>query len=74
MSIVLYIFSFKCFSLIKSKIPKILNSEEIQNRKLLFKWQDQKLKHIKRMDNICPISDLVQAFSYKESGGLDLVL
>ena len=41
-----------------------------------MKWQNQKLKHIKRnsMDNNCHIPDLAQAFSYVENGGLNLGL
>ena len=34
----------------------------------------QKLKHIKRMDNSSHIPDFVQAFSYIENGGINLVL
>ena len=45
-----------------------------QNGKSLIKRQSQKPKHFKRMDNICHISDLVQAFSYIENGELNLVL
>ena len=48
-----YIFLF-------SKITKITNCKKIQNVKL----QNQKLKHIKRWDNNCHISVLVQKFSY----------
>ena len=39
-----------------------------------MKWQNQKRKHIKRMVNNCHIPDLVQAFSYVENGGLNLVV
>ena len=39
-----------------------------------MKWQHQKLKHIKRMDNNCHIPELEQAFSYVEKGGFHLVL
>ena len=52
-----------CFVTVKSKITKILNSEENSKRKFLIKWQNQKLKHIKQMDNNCHIPDLIQAFS-----------
>ena len=38
-----------------------------------MKWQNQKSSHIKRMDNNCHIPDLVQAYSYVENGGLNLV-
>ena len=34
----------------------------------------KKLKHIKQMDNKCHIPDLVQAFSYVENDGLNLIL
>ena len=47
----------------KSKITKILNPRKIQNGKFLIKWQNQKPKHIKQMNNNCHIPDLVQAFS-----------
>ena len=36
---------------LESKITKIPNSREIQNGKSVVIWQNQKLKHIKRMDN-----------------------
>ena len=39
----------------KSKITKILNSEECSKRKV----PNQKIKHIKRLDNNCHIHDLV---------------
>ena len=48
---------------IKSKITKILNFEE--NSKLI-KWQIQRLKHTKRMDNNCHIPDLVQAIIHND--------
>ena len=35
----------------------------------LTKLQNQKLKHIKRMDNKCHLPSLVQAYSYVENGG-----
>ena len=41
--------------------------EENSKGKSLFKWQNQKLKHIKRMDNNCQVFDLVQAFAYLEA-------
>ena len=56
----------------KSKITKI-PMMEIQIGKFLIKWQNQTLKHIKRMINNCYIPGLVQAFPYVESGGLNLV-
>ena len=37
------------FANLKSKITKILFSSKIQKGKSLTKWQNQKLKHIKRM-------------------------
>ena len=59
----------------KSKITKILNSEENQFGKSIITWQNQKNKtHQKRMDKNCHIPDLVQAFSNVENGGLNLVL
>ena len=36
------------------------------NGKALSKWQNQKHKHIKLIDNNYHIPDLVQAFSYVE--------
>ena len=39
----------------------------------LIKWQNQKFKHIKRMNNNCHTPDLIQAFSNVENGGLNLV-
>ena len=58
----------------KSRITKILNPEENSIVKSLIKWQNQMTKHIKRMHNNCHISDLVQAFSNAENGGMNLVL
>ena len=46
---------------------------KIQNGKYLIKWQNQTIKHIKRIENNCHIPDLVQAYSYEENGGLNLV-
>ena len=54
---------------VKSKITKILNSEENSKRKV----PNQKHKHFKRIDNNCHIPNLVQAFSYVENSGLNLV-
>ena len=48
--------------------------EENSKRKSLIKWQNQKLRHIKRMNNNCHIPELVQAFSCVENCGLNLVL
>ena len=45
-----------------------------QNGKSLIKWQNQNLKHVKRIDNNCHIPDLVQTFSYAENDGINLVL
>ena len=58
----------------KSKITNILNSEVISKRKVPNQMANQKLKHIKRLDNNCYIPDLIQAFSNVENGGLNLVL
>ena len=46
----------------------------MQNRKSRMKWQNQMIKHIKRMDNNYHIPDLVQAFLNVENDGLNLVL
>ena len=54
-----------------SKITKIL---KIQNGKSLIKWQNQKVKHNKRMDYNRYIPELVQTFSLVENFGLNLVL
>ena len=47
---------------------------KIQKGNSLVKWQNQKLKHIKRMDNKCHIPDMVQALSHVDNGVLNLVL
>ena len=60
-----YIYNRKIIAI--SKITKILNSEENSKRKVPNKWQNQKLKHIKQMDNNRLIPDFVHAFSYVES-------
>ena len=44
-----------------------------ENSKWNVRNQYQKLKHIKRLDNNCHIPDLLQAFSYVETDGLNLV-
>ena len=41
---------YSCSNIETSKITKILNSEDIQNGKSPIKWQNQMIKHIKRMD------------------------
>ena len=46
---------------------------KILNENSQSKWQNQKLKHIKRMDYNCHIPDLAQVFSYVENGGLNMV-
>ena len=47
----------------------------IQKGKSLIKWQNQKLKHRKQIDNNCHIPTLVHAFSYVENNRrLNLVL
>ena len=53
----------------KSKITKILNSEENLIGKSIITLQNKK-----RMDKSCHIPDLIQAFSNVENGGLNLVL
>ena len=57
----------------KSKITKILNSEENQTGKSLIIWQNQMTKHIKNEWTRTVIflnSDLLQAFPNVENGGL----
>ena len=58
------------FQVGKSKITKILNSEENSKRGV----SNQKLKHIKQMDNICHIPLLVQAFSNIENLNLLILI
>ena len=58
----------------KEKSQKYWTPRNIQNGKFLIKRQNQMIKQIKRMDNNCHIPDLVQAFSNKENGGLNMVL
>ena len=48
-------------SLAVKQLKKYRTPRKIQNGKCLMKWQNQKLKHIKRMDNNCHFPDLVQA-------------
>ena len=53
------------------------NTERLRtfsNVTFLIKCQNQKLKHIKQVDNNCHIPDLEHTFSYVENGGLNLVL
>ena len=50
-------FSNQQVMLKKSKMTKILNSEENSIGKSLITWQNQMTKHIKRMDNNCHIPD-----------------
>ena len=59
---------------IKSKITKILISEENSKLKVPNQYQNKTMKHIKRMEKNCHIPDLVKAFSNVENGGLNLVL
>ena len=63
----LYITSVYCEHAIllefEVKSQKQWPPSKIQNAKSLIKWQNQKLKHIKGMDNYCHAPDLVQAFS-----------
>ena len=63
-----------CKKLLKSKITKILNSEENSKRKVSNQMVKSNDKHIKQIDNHCHIPDLVQAFSNVENSGLNLVL
>ena len=52
----------------KSVMQKnVKTPRKIQKGKSLIKWQNQKLKHIKRMDNNCHTPVLLQAFSYVET-------
>ena len=44
----------------------------MQNGKSLIKWQNQKLKHIKQMNNNCHNPFLIHAFSDVENYGLNL--
>ena len=65
---------FKCKLWLKSKITNIPNYKEKLNRLSFIKWLNQKLKHIKRMENNCHIPGLVHAFPCVNIGGLHLVL
>ena len=47
---------------------------KIQKGKFLIQCQNQTLNYIKQLDNNCHIPDLVQAYSYVENDGLNLVL
>ena len=51
-----------CTSEEKKITKKIELRGKVQNGKSLIKWQNQKLKHIKRMDNNCYIPALLQTF------------
>ena len=57
----------KCYSG-KVESQKYWTPRKIQKGKSIIKWENQKLKHIKRMDtcNNCHIHDLVRAFCYLE--------
>ena len=61
---------------VKCKItpPNKTPPKKTQNGKSHMKCKNQKLKHIKRMDNNCVIPYLVQAFPYVDNAGLNLVL
>ena len=52
----------------KSKITEKKNPSKTGSVKFFIKWQNQKLKHIKRMNS------WIQVFQYVENGGLNLVL
>ena len=71
-SFIFYIVS--CLLEPKEKSQKYCTLRKNQNGKPLIKWQNQKLKPIKRMGNNCHIPDLVQIFSNVENGGLNMVL
>lgn len=57
----------------KSKITNLLNPRKIQNGMSLIKRQNQKLIQIKRIENDCLISDLLQIFPFEENDGLSLM-
>lgn len=52
-------------SIKKVKIQKYRTPRKTQNEKSFIKWENLKLKHIKRMEDNCHISDLVLNFCYK---------
>ena len=58
----------------KSKRTKIQIFGKIEIGKSIVKRQNQKLKHINRLENNCHIPDLVHAFPYVDNGGINLVL
>lgn len=51
-----------------------MNSEENSNSNVPNQMTNQTLKHPKRMDKNCLISDMDQAFSFVDNGGLNLIL
>ena len=61
-------------SINKVKSQKYWILGKLKKGKFLIKCQNQKLKHIKRMDNNCHIPELIQTFPYVENDGLNLVL
>ena len=62
----------KLNQVLKSKITKILNSDENSNRRFLIKWQNQQLKQIKRIDNNFHIPGMVHASYHDRNVGLNL--
>ena len=58
----------------KNRPNKVRTPNKVQNGKYLIKWPNKKLKHIKQIDNKCPIPELilVQEFSYVENDRLNL--
>ena len=62
------------FTLSKSKIKKILNSEEKSIRKVPNQMANSRALTHQTKDNNCHIPDFIQAFSYLENNGLNLLL
>ena len=58
------------YRFLKVKSQKYRTSTKIQKGKSLIKWQNQKLKHIKRIDNssyihICFVDSLLYSFMHR---------
>lgn len=54
--------------LMKKLDNKNTDPNENKKRKVHYQMEISKLKHIKRIENICHISDLVYEFSFVEHG------
>ena len=59
--------------MVRSKITKILNSKENSKWKVPNEMAKSKAQTHQNMDYNCHIPDYVQAFTYVENSGLNLV-